>query len=241
MLTNCCNCFGQLGIYDLKSNSWNVDVEEFVFICPVCKTENTIRSLLFKETHIAIHYLTLYKENPSNIQEEQRKILENHVAKCDECSKTLNELILTEIEDKFKFNEQSFEFFNKHAKLVAKQLADDKIVTEIKNNIMSVKFFEYDEKKYQLTENDEFSRKEDFLEGNKSLPIERIAYYLFEEHWLLGIVSFLVYKDKVILEKIWFKPSNIQALEKKFIEDLKKRKIDLKLDTLKDFSKQVFK
>jgi hypothetical protein len=240
-LTNCCNCFGQLGIYDLKHNSWNTDVEEFVFICPVCKTENTIRSSLFKNNHIALHYLTLYKENQINIPIEQKKILEEHVRNCPECTKALNELLLTEIEDKFRFNEQSFEFFSKHAKLIAKQLDDGRIVAEIKDGHASVKFFEFEDKKYQLTESDEFYRKDDFLEGNQSLPIERIAYYLFEAHWLLGMVSFLAYKDKLVLEKIWFKPPNIINLEKKFIDDLKKRRIDLKLDTLKDFSKQVFK
>jgi uncharacterized protein YpmS len=131
LLTNCCNCFGQLGIYDLKSNSWKIDIEEFIFICPICKTENTIRSLLFKDNHIALHYLTLYKENPLNIQDEQRKILEEHLSKCSSCSASLNELLLSEIEDKFHFNEQSYTFFIKNAKLIARQLENDKIIIEM--------------------------------------------------------------------------------------------------------------
>lgn len=238
-MTNCYNCHNPLGLYDLRENVWHDDYEEFIFVCPNCEKQNKIISNLFKDGHINLNYLALFKDNPQHFPEKQKSVIEDHIHSCEECSARINELILSEIEEKIRFNEESLKYFESHGQTAAYSLTGDQVQTEEIEGLKIVKCFKWNGDCHDLNQVDEFYRQTGPLFGNPNVIAERVVYYMFEDHWLLGMVSFIFYESKVILERIWFKPDKVVKLEKKFIQDLKNRKANLKLAVLRDISKII--
>jgi hypothetical protein len=226
--TKCYNCYTPLGIYDLKNSKWHDDVEEFIFICPSCGKENKIMSNLLSEGHIAMNYLSLFKENKDYLPEQQQSIIFGHLTSCNICKNILNDLLLNEVEEKATFNAESIRYFNNHGFDVMQNVTSE-VKVEGRRNIRE---FCLNGKVHNLTDECEVCREPFFLDEKKT-QAERIIYFLMDEFLLLGMVSFVFCNDEIVLEKVWIKPEEMVKDERQLIDDFKNHRLNVSLSVLK--------
>jgi len=236
--TNCKKCGFPLHLQDLKSKEWEGEDEKFVFECSACNEQNVIKSSLFIDDHLNISkdYLAIVKEDREYLPSELFEKIIFHIENCEECRNRLNEKYLTEIENKIKSNERTLSFFEKNSLEIMEKL---EAVNTIENGINQIEIyqnaqsdvyirrFSYKDNIYELNEDDEFFRKQD-----DDLSIQRLYYYIRQDVYLSGMVSFYIKNGDICLERIWFRTLESMAKEKEFIQELKDGKIKIKLETI---------
>ena len=224
---NCFNCGYPLHLQDLKNSQWIDNVQEFNFICSSCNSNNYVKFSLFdKNGHVNRSYIAILKDDKEYISGERLTNLFNHINSCDECKKRLNEEYIADVEEKIRFNERSLLYFIRHADDVYKELINYKFEND------HVKYFKFEDKSFVIKEDDEFYRDDDRCQ---------ICYYLRnEEQCLLGMVCFSIFnKEKVVLDKIWFRSEDNLKKEQHFFNLLKEEKIKLRLETIEKIFKTL--
>lgn len=219
----CKTCNASLSIQNIEKNIWIEDIEEFVFVCPVCKTETKLISCIFDEGHISKSYLEMIlldcdkKEKQTDyIPVEQRKRLFEHINSCKHCNDMLESMRLKKISNEIVFNKNLYEFF-----LTKSVCITNVCKVEVQN---SSKKFKIDNKDYIVYEKDLFYQH------------ENISCYLLEENLFnLGMVSFLECEKEVILDRIWVKSNERVLKEKKFLHDLKLGEIKVLVDLVNKY------
>lgn len=220
--TNCSECGYPLYLQDISSCDWNGNVQEFIFICSSCKSENVMKKKLFDANgHIKSSYLSVMKENSSYLNGEQLEQVSKHLAECDHCKKVVDEDLLDDVEEKIKFNEMSFKFFQRNG-------------TEVKEKIMinEAKTFEFDNETFQINEQDEFYRKN----GNGI----NVCFYMRQDSHLTGMACVRTIDEESFLTGIWLKPKEQIRKEKEFFDKLRNGE-KIKLDTLKQIFQAINK
>jgi hypothetical protein len=220
--TNCSECGYPLYLQDINSCNWKGDVQEFVFVCSSCKSENVIKKKLFDQNgHIKHSYLAVMKENSSYLSGEQLEQVSKHLSECEHCKKCVDENLLDDVEEKMKMNDLSFRFFQKNG-------------TELKEKIMIAesKIFQFENETFQINEQDEFYRKN----GNGM----NVCYYMRQDSHLTGMACVRTIDGETFLTGIWLKPKEQIKQEKEFFERLRNGE-KLKLDTLKQIFQAISK
>lgn len=219
---NCKSCESPLYWQDLETINWVNDHQDYVFICSECDTENIIQTRLFRDGHITKIYFDVLKDEKDRncFPSEQLQKISEHLEHCNQCSEKLNEAILNEIEEKVKFNEKSYRYFIRKSNNIFKDL-ENTITTEDGH----IEKFSYGGKDYTVNKDDEFFRE-------TTNTVRKICYYLKIENCTIGMVSFIFSGEKIILEKIWFRPTEIINKQRKLFQDIKEGKVKIRLDTL---------
>ena len=231
----CNNCKTLLSIQDIENSEWKEDSEEFILKCPICNTEKIIVSRLFESNHISNQYLQLIvmdtekqkKEKYLNyVPENQRQLLISHLKNCETCSSTLESLRLNKAYKDFETSENTYKFFISKAKDVIKELKKEEYKSNKKTKDI---VFVFDDEKYLLTCENIFYEKDDNI---GCIKIKRKCYVLEKEEHDIGMVSFVITSEKIILEKIWLKSEFRIAKEKQFLSNIKTGKIRLLLNLI---------
>lgn len=224
----CRNCSTPLTLQDLTNNEWSDVVEEFIFVCPVCKTEKRLVTFLFDSGHITDQYLELFildseyfrKEKFLDyMPEQQRNFLISHLSSCSSCSDRLESMRLSKVCQKVKIDETMFRFFSKQAVSVFKELKQSEVVFR---DSKKIKAFLFEGVVYHLSE------EKKFYEDN-----ELLCYSLEKQKHDIGMVSFFRTKENVIVEKIWFKSKERIQKEKNFLSSLKNTEMKILIDLVK--------
>jgi len=238
----CSNCKKDLSIQDVKQNKWEQDIEIFVIICPFCNFENTIKISLFENEHLNQYYINLLSQDSSYSKKTNEKFLDyvqidkkekilNHLSKCAVCFDKLEEMRLFEVYNKSLQNEQLYKFFLKKA---------ENIIIELKKKDFKIKNKRIEHFFYK---NQKFYPNEMFYEiqeHENGLNLCKTYYKITTKNFTIGIVSFVLTNNKIILEKIWFKNKQIIKKEQKFVKDIKKGKTRILFDTIIKFYKNNF-
>ena len=227
--TNCDHCYYPLHLQDLNRNQWIGNTEEFIFQCSFCGKETIIKSNLFIDNHISENYLNVIRDDPDYFSKDYQDKIYSHLKECLECKDKFEEGFLESIENKIKFSRKSLEHFKKYSQQVLRELNDDEVEYVENNDAVHIKKFYYD-KDYVLEEDDEFYRDKKKLKTIED--VEEICYFIKEEQYVIGHVSFLVKNKTIVLDRIWFLSNDIIEKRNKFFKDLEQGKIKIKLNTL---------
>ncbi|MDD5650106.1 MAG: hypothetical protein PHF86_06785 [Candidatus Nanoarchaeia archaeon] len=212
----CNTCKTLLSINDVDRNTWNNIKEEFVVICPRCKTEQKIVSYLFEFGHITNPFLEMLVEDSDNeskeknlsyVPEEQRTMLLEHLRDCKICSDRMEQIRLINLSHSLLFNKDTYDFFVSRAKDVYSDV-------EYKMNCVGLKSFVFEGTTYTL------SRKDLFYESMTG-ETKLWCYFLEKDTHSVGMASFLKYSKGIILERIWLKSEKRIIKERQFLEELK--------------------
>ena len=217
---NCGSCGHPLHLQDLKESQWDDDTQNFIFVCSACNSNNSVKFDLFNyDGHVNRRYLAILKDDKDYLSGERLTRFFAHVDACDNCKARLNEEYIAEVEEKIKFNEKSLLYLVRHAEDVFQD------VTAIYEN-SHIKRFSFKGDTYEINEDDEFYRDE----GDRL----QICYYLRnDKQCLMGMVCFSIgKKEKIILEKIWFRTEENLKKEQELFRLLKEGKIKLRLETI---------
>lgn len=211
----CRKCKTLLSFYDVDSNAWKNDVEEFVSICPRCKTETKFVSYLFELGHITIPFLEmLVEDSDTEVREkyanympkEQREMLLKHLQQCEICSSKMEQIRLSNLSHSLLFDRETYEFFMSRAKSINQEV-------ECKINGVGLKSFSFQGNTFLLSKKDLFFE----LEQNNT---KLWCYFLERDSCSVGMASLKKSLNKVVLEKIWLKSSERIMKEKQFIREL---------------------
>lgn len=224
---DCERCGTSLSIQDLEKNEWFNDSEIFFIKCPLCEHEIRLISSLFEEEHINKQYLKMIVlDSFSNkkekyvdyIPKKQRDILFEHLSSCYKCSQDIEGMRLTEVDREIEFNKATYKFFIDKSKDTMIEL-DTKDMT-LEGSVL--KSFVFDNKVYEVCEDNLFFSNNEVLENVK---VKRECYNLDNGELVIGMVSFVFSKNKVILEKIWLKTEQQIEKEKMFLSNMRRGKI----------------
>jgi hypothetical protein len=230
----CKNCDTLLSLQDLEKNEWHDDSEVFYIKCSVCNYITTLNSNLFEQGHVSQQYLGLIIYDSGSQKEEkfinyipeiQRKKLFEHLENCDECKKKIESIRLDEVLKQIRFNEKTYNFFVAKAKNVIKQLDHDKV--KLKDG--KITSFIFENEQFTLNQEDLFYQKKDVL---NDIEINRLYYDIKKNNFHIGIVSFAISNDRIILEKIWLKSENLIEKEKEFLKNLRSGKFRILFDLI---------
>jgi len=229
----CSNCGKSLSLQDANRNEWQDEAEVFVFVCPGCSAETKIIARLFESGHISSQYLEMIVLDTEDQGKEkyldyipgnQKQKLIKHLASCEFCSDKLERLRLNRIANSIEFKEATYSFFLTQAKEVYKVLQID----EFKKNGIGLKLFVFEGVSYQMTKDDLF-----YNIVNDKKRSQCLCYILEKDSHNVGMVSFIMLNDKVILEKIWLKSSQRILKEKKFLDNLKNSELEFLTDIVR--------
>jgi hypothetical protein len=225
----CTKCDTELSVQDLEKNEWVEDSEVFYIKCSVCDGITILKSNLFEDGHIAQQYLGLivsdsgkHKEKYVDyIPEVQKQKLFDHLNICDFCKNKIEGVRLAEISKEIEFNEKAYDFFLSKAK---------DVITQVDKEILKNKAFIFEKEEYALNPEELFYQKKELLNG---IEIERLCYNLETDGIYVGMVSFVISNDRLILEKIWLKSENRIEKEKEFLKNIRSGKFRILFSIIK--------
>lgn len=207
----CKNCKTLLSFYDVDRNAWKDDIEEFIIVCPHCKTETKLVSYLFEYGHITNPFLEMLVEDSDNdtreknlnyIPQKQRVMLLEHLKYCDVCSDKMEQIRLLNLSHSLLFNKDTYDFFMSRAKDINQEI-------KCEFNCVGLKSFVFEGVFFSL------SKKDLFFAQNQLW-----CYFLEQGSCSIGMASFRKFSNKVILEKIWLKSNQRIIKERQFIQEL---------------------
>jgi len=235
----CIGCGESLSLQNIDKNFWREDTEVFVLNCPICDVKTEITSELFEDGHISKQYLamvvsdTQYSKTTSNeklldyLPELQKQKILEHVSMCQICADQLEEIRLKEFSKEIIFNEKTYKFFISRAKNIIRQLDLQKKQVVLSES--GIKSFVFDETEYELQEENLFCKRSEMVE---QIPLNRYCYNISKESIFVGMVSFVISNNKIILEKIWLKSDEHIEKEKEFLKNLKNGKVKILFNIL---------
>jgi hypothetical protein len=230
--SNCDKCGSPLHIQDVLKIVTEDDHERFIFNCSSCRGETIVKSMIFVSGHISLKYLETIKEHKDIISKEALEIISHHLENCAVCKDKYEEIFLEEASDNARLNRKLVSHFIQKSREIMKVLEK----SEYRMGRDGLREFTFKGREYVLNQEDEFFRDSNNLhrlgrDRFKNNEFQNVFYFMREEEIITGIVSFLIFTDKVVLERISFRSREDFNKDKKilqeFRQDLKKGKFKL--------------
>jgi len=229
----CIGCGQSLSLQNIEKNFWREDTEVFVLVCSFCEVKTEISSELFEDEHVSNQYLSMVVSDTNYSKTSNEKLLDylpelqkqkilQHVSQCRICSDKLEEIRLKEFSREIIFNEKTYNFFVNRAKSIIRELDQQK--NQVVLNDTGIKSFIFNETEYELQEENLFCKRTEILE---QIPLDRYCYNISKDKIFVGMVSFVISNNKIILEKIWLKSDEYIEKEKEFLQNLKNGKVKI--------------